>query len=276
MGSILIILTACAASLVFCGCRPNGPPPEKPAGKSHDHGNQHGHANDAGGSALMVHAEPADFQAGEPVALTLMIHRPDGSMVNDFETVHEKKVHLIIVREGLDEFAHIHPELDNTGNMRATFSFPVGGRYLLYADHKPSGGRQATAVAEVNVPGDAPTPRKLSPNVPGTVKGGNITAKVSVDNARSGGETKIAFSLADSEGKPVTDLQPYLGAMGHLVVISADGKRYVHAHPLNADRTTPSVVEFEAHFTASGLYKGWGQFRRQDKVDTVPFVIRVD
>ena len=107
-------------------------------------------------------------------------------MVSDFETVHEKKVHLIIVHEGLDEFAHIHPEIDQAGHMTAPFSFPVGGKYFLYADHKPADEMQETAVAEVDVSGDAPTPKKLSPDVAGIIKGDKMTADVTVENGGAG------------------------------------------------------------------------------------------
>ena len=87
--------------------------------------------------------------------------------------------------------------------------------------------------------------------------------------------TGITFTLADSAGKPVTDLQPYLGAMGHLVVISSDGKDYVHAHPIE-DAKASGPVAFMAHFPHVGIYKGWGQFRRADVVHDVPFVVKID
>ena len=271
MRSLLISLTAWAPLVPLCGCKPDATAPAtKPTAELHDH------AAKASSSALMAQVEPAEFQAGEPVTLKLMIHRRDGSMVNDFETVHEKKVHLIIVREGLDEFAHIHPEIDQAGHMTAPFLFPVGGKYFLYADHKPADETQATAVAEVDVSGHAPTPKKLSPNVPGTVKGDDLTAEVAVDNGGAGSSSTLSFRLADEKGKPIADLEPYLGAMGHLVVISADGKEYVHAHPLASDDRTSSVVNFDAHFPAAGIYKGWGQFQRQRKVFTIPFVIKVE
>src|SRR5258708_4450323 len=81
-----------------------------------------GHAGGHAESMLMVRTEPADVKPGEPVKLSLMIHDAAGAMVKDFETVHEKKLHLIIVRDGLDRFAHIHPEIDPPGNITATFT----------------------------------------------------------------------------------------------------------------------------------------------------------
>ena len=66
-----------------------------------------------------------------------------------------------------------------------------------------------------------------------------------------------------------------MGAMGHLVVLSGDGKEYVHAHPADG-KSAPGVVAFQAHFPRAGLYKGWGQFRWKDTVRVVPFVVKVD
>lgn len=65
-----------------------------------------------------------------------------------------------------------------------------------------------------------------------------------------------------------------MGAMGHLVILSADGKEYVHAHPADG-KTAPGVVAFQAHFPKAGLYKGWGQFKRGGQVRVVPFVVNL-
>ena len=115
-----------------------------------------GHAKDHGKTMLMVETEPATVTTGKPTTLKMMIHGPDGKIVNDFAVVHEQKVHLIIVRDGLDQFAHLHPEINAAGNLTMTYTFPTGGTYRLYADHQPVGGAQATATAEVKVAGEAP------------------------------------------------------------------------------------------------------------------------
>ncbi len=107
------------------------------------------------------------------------------------------------------------------------------------------------------------------------VPGDGLRAKIAVEGASGGGEATITFDLSDAAGKPVEDLQPYMGAMGHLVVLSGDGKEYVHAHPAEAKPGTSSRVVFRAHIMKPGLYKGWGQFRRMDTVRVVPFVFKV-
>ncbi len=83
---------------------------------------------------------------------------------------------------------------------------------------------------------------------------------MSVIRSKAGGETTIRFEISDPAGTPVTDLQTYMGAMGHLVVLSQDGKQYVHAHPADDKKAMSNVVAFNAHFPQAGLYKGWGQF----------------
>jgi len=134
---------------------------------------------------LMVRTEPADVKPGEAVKLNLMIHDAAGAMVKDFETVHEKKLHLIIVRDGLDRFAHIHPEIDAAGNITATFTFPTPGKYRLYADHKPTGKDPAIAIAEVNVAGTPPPKPDLVPNAPGRVTG-DLAADIAIEKAKAG------------------------------------------------------------------------------------------
>lgn len=223
---------------------------------------------------LMVTTQPERPQAGQPTTLRLMLHDAAGTLLKDFETVHEQKTHLIIVRDALDQFAHIHPVMDANGNMTAPFTFPTGGKYRLYVDYKATGQPQATAVAEVEITGTAPSAPPLVRNTPGKVDGEGLQADVSIENARPEKEAILTFTLTDRAGKPLTDLQPYLGAMGHLVILSADGKEYVHSHPAEG-KTTNHIVAFEAHFAKPGLYKGWGQFLRQGKVRIVPFIMEV-
>jgi hypothetical protein len=108
------------------------------------------------------------------------------------------------------------------------------------------------------------------------VRGDGLTADVAIENAGPGGEAMVRFKLFDANGRPVQDLQPYLGEWGHLNVIGSDGREYVHAHPQNrGPRDAPNVVVFHAGFRNGGLYKGWGQFQRGDAVHVVPFIIDV-
>jgi hypothetical protein len=263
--------------LAHSGCASKTNEHEKPDHHSSSADPHAGHVMSAQRSALMITTEPAEVSPGTPVHLQMMIHAADGKMVRKFETTHEKLVHLIIVRDGLDRFAHEHPAVDDEGNITIDFAFPEPGTYHLFADHKPAGASLAVAVGNLKVAGEIRPAAKLSPNAPGRVSVDGIVADVGIENAQAGSAAKITFTLFDKQKQPIADLQPYLGAMGHLVVISADATEYVHAHPSGDAKSAPDGrVAFEAHFAKPGLYKGWGQFQRSGTILTVPFILRVD
>jgi len=86
---------------------------------------------------------------------------------------------------------------------------------------------------------------------------------------------KLTFTLTDEKtNQPVSDLQPYLGAIGHVVILSEDGERYVHVHAEEGQSMGPDAV-FEATFPRSGIYKLWGQFQRNQQVFTAAYVVNV-
>ena len=99
----------------------------------------------------------------------------------------------------------------------------------------------------MEVAGTPPPRPELVPNTPGRVEAGGLAADIALVGAKAGRAARISFTLFDAAGRPVTDLQPYLGAMGHLVVLSADGEEYVHSHPLEG-KSSRGAVEFESTF----------------------------
>ena len=265
-----LIFATLIAAAVACA-----PSKAQPAAEHSGHEAGHHAGHESGhDSMLMVQTVPATPVVGQPVALKMMIHDADGAMVREFEVEHEKLVHLIIVRDGLDEFAHVHPEVDKKGNLTITHTFPKAGKYRLFADHKAKGKSASVARATLEVSGDKAAPAKLVVNAPGKVTAEGVAAEIELKNAKAGKESEIRFQLSNEAGKPIEKLQPYLGARGHLVVISADGTQYVHAHPMD-EQTAANEVVFMSHFPAAGTYKGWGQFRIAEKVRTVPFVVQI-
>lgn len=266
-------LLAITATAFAVGC--NQPHTGHTTG-GHAHGGEHhtyrGH--DASAHTLEVRsATPAT--AGEQVQLSLVVRGDDGSPVTAFETVHGERVHLIIVREGLDQFTHLHPAVSPSGELTFTHSFPVGGTYRLFADYHPTSGKPTVATGSIAVSGPTPTTGALVTDVPGEVRGDGLAAGVTVAPAPSGHGVRVEFRVRDERGQAITDLEPYLGELGHMVLLSEDASRYVHVHPAGGDKGTGTVA-FEAHFPAPGLYKGWGQFQRAGRVYTLPLVTRAE
>jgi hypothetical protein len=85
----------------------------------------------------------------------------------------------------------------------------------------------------------------------------------------------MTFHLTDElSGKPITDLQPYLGAVGHVVILSENTEQYLHVHPTD-ERAAGPDAKFSTTFPGSGVYKIWGQFKRDGQLSTVSFVVNV-
>ncbi|SEN82258.1 hypothetical protein [Lihuaxuella thermophila] len=244
------------------------------------HGTEH--RSDSSGKAgdTKVHAawafSDSKPRAGQPQQLTIQINGHDGKPVQDFEINHEKKMHLIIVSQDLSYFHHIHPEFKGNGKFQITTQFPHGGKYKLIADLIPKGGTQTTQTTWVDVEGTPAKSADLKPDqtMVQTVDGKEI--KLSFDKEiKPGQEVMLNFQIKDAKTKqPVTDLQPYLGAVGHVVILSADTENYLHVHPMDEKATGPDA-RFHTTFPRGGIYKIWGEFQHQGKVFTVSYVVNV-
>jgi hypothetical protein len=107
-----------------------------------------------------------------------------------------------------------------------------------------------------------------------TVEG--LRVRLDATGLKAGREAMLRFTLADaSSGAPISDLEPFLGAAGHMLLVNADLTEASHAHPEEQAARGPSV-SFEPRMPAAGLYKLWVQFQRKGQVITAPFVVRVE
>lgn len=220
-------------------------------------------------------------EAGKPTALRFTIRdTKTKAAVKDFDIAHTKVFHLLMASRDLSWFTHEHPEAQPDGTFTISQVFPSGGLYRVYADVAPRGAGSQILGTTLTVRGAAPKPVPLVPSaLKNTVDG--ITANVSLASpVPVGRSTSIAFKLSDAlSGQPLTDLEPYLGAFGHLMIIHQDGQTVVHSHPAEDEaglaQSRKGTVLFNARFPKPGLYKAWGQFQRAGKVVTIPFVLKI-
>jgi uncharacterized membrane protein len=206
-----------------------------------------------------------------------------GEMVSNLLVVHEHLLHLIIVSEGLSFFDHVHPVRQADGSFTLDYKFPHGGQFLLFADITPSGERAQVFRLRVTVTGENPPATKISmsPTLAREIGPYHVEMIVQPRTLVAERETQLAFRL-ELDGKPVTDLNPYIGAMGHCVIISEDTQCYLHSHPqqfvaaLPPDARGGPEVAFHTMFPKPGRYKVWGQFKRGDNIIVADFVVNVE
>ena len=217
---------------------------------------------------LAASHSPALLRPGQPVTITLRVLDPKtGRPVRNFEIVHEKLLHLFIVSENLEFFAHDHPVLQPDGSFRLVTTLPYGGMYRLLADYYPSGSVPQLAVNTLFVSG-ATTPAALVVSLAPS-RATNLTAALRLEPQQpvAGLETKLFFTLTPAEG-----LEPYLGAAGHMLAASADLIDLLHLHPF---LSSAGNIQFNIIFPRPGLYRVWTQFQRESVVNTVIFTIPV-
>jgi len=220
-----------------------------------------------------LQADPARPRSGEPVRLSLVVtEQSAGEPLLDFELLHDRLMHLILVSEDLSVFEHIHPRL-LAGAFESDIAFPRAGLWKLWAEAKPAGSRASVLAAfRLRVAGED------RPHAP--VEAGTPGYAVELDHGDlvQHQPVRLTFRVRRADGTAVTDLEPLMGAGGHCVIVSEDLKDFVHVHPQSETardwRGGPEVA-FETAFHRPGGYAAWGQFQHAGQLLTAPFRLQV-
>jgi hypothetical protein len=238
---------------------------------------------------LTVKTTPRIVKAGVPVKFTFTATHPmTGEQVRTFELVHDKLYHLFVLSRDLEFFQHLHPEPEKDGSFSLETTLPQPGHYVLFSDFFPKGGGSqvittpiVTAGFDGDVTSSIPT---LAPESvwDKTVDGSRVQMKVEPSVLLAGEDLDVPVHFTDAAtGAAVNDLQRYLGAFAHALILSEDMIDFIHTHPeeqLEGTNITggggPDVV-FHALFPRPGRYRMWLQFQRHDKLSTAVFTFRV-
>ena len=210
--------------------------------------------------------------AGTSSELALHVLGPDGRPVTAYTPTHDRDLHLILVRRDGGGYQHLHPARDPAGRWSVPVTLPAAGSYKVFADTAPAGRAEAlTLAADLQVPGDF-RPAPLPP-VSRTAQVDGYTVTLSGD--LTAGRSSAVSLRVSRDGRPVTDLEPYLGAYGHLVSLRAGDLAYLHTHPDGApgDGRTPAGpdVAFGVDVPTAGTYRLHLDFKHAGVVRTAEF-----
>jgi YHS domain-containing protein len=233
--------------------------------------------------------------AGKPVELAFTIrYAKSKALVREYELIHERLFHLLLVSDDLSRFEHQHPSRGADGIFRKTWTFPRPGRYTLYADFTPADGDNQVKPLPLVVGGGPEKTVALTAESKLVKQVGDYRVELQLRPGliRMEKPVVLTYTIRDRAGRPMRDMQPFIGAPGHLIAISQDREQVIHTHAIHGSADKPAesgavhvtpamstekgpAFSFKLTTPTAGLYRVWAQFMHRNRVLTVPWTLDV-
>lgn len=252
-----------------------------PGTGAHDHGSvagaDQGAAAEPGGLAVSSGGYTlvplaTELAAGRPGQLRFQVRDVQRRPVTRFAVVHDKPMHLIVVRRDLTGYQHLHPTMSPDGTWAVPVTLPQPGAWRAYADFTVVADNGAQSALTLGVDLVAPgryEPRPLpAATTSTTVDGFTVGYQGS---PQAGVTVPLTFRIDGAAGGAV--LQRYLGAYGHLVALREGDLGYLHVHP--EPELAGGQVKFWLTTPGPGRYRLYLDFQVANKVHTAEFTLTV-
>lgn len=300
------ILTSTAVFVLVAACSPPQPaaaPPPSAAATG-------GHSNHDHASSVTITAAPSGpYQVGQPITLTLRLTGANGQPIsaNDLAVKHEHRLHVMVVDAGLEDYVHAHPTANADGTFGFTFTPRLNRPYRLWADfalsahhsgnaaetdhghdhgedEHPQGGdhrNSGVTYASVNLPVGAGAVPAIAATQNLSVEANGLKFQLSLESApRAGQVTRVRLAVADTAGRPYTQLEPLMGAFAHVVGFNPGATTMMHVHPDGAEPTDASArggptLAFTLEPEAAGPQRLFVQVKVNGREVAVPFTLVV-
>lgn len=250
---------------------------------------------------LKLTSDIGGIQPGQTTKISYEIINDKGEVLKDYTVAHEKIMHFIVVRKDLQYFQHLHPDFNQqAGEFSINVTFPTDGPYRIFPDFTPTPENPEKLTVTVN--------RDLNVGDMSKYKPQAVVADTSTNKTVDG--LKVSYTFPDTlkaqtpidyelvveqpgEKEPVM-LEPYLGAMGHGVILRESNLDFIHTHAEGMDMTDmgsmsmdtgsmgnmvhkgePDTMDFSATFPEPGTYKIFTQFQVNGKVHTSDYTVNV-
>lgn len=273
---------------------------DKTMQKDHNGMNMSKEQTTSGTYKLQLLSSTNNLKPNEETTIKYKIVDDKSDVLKKFEFDHTKLMHFIVIRKDLQDFQHLHPDFNqNTGVFTIPVTFSDAGKYRLFADFTPAGSsmgsdgmmQSTTPYQEVNV-GDLAqyTPQDVTPDTDTTktVDGYQIDYSVP-QNIQAGKEVKIMLHVTQ-DGNPVTNMEEYLGAQAHGIILKKDTLDFAHIHAMGSsmnhmmngqamhmEMTNKGPdINFSYSFPSKGTYKLFTQFQLDGKVITTDYTFQIN
>jgi hypothetical protein len=221
---------------------------------------------------VKLSSTPQVIEAGKPTNFSISITE-DGKIVA-LDVVHEMKMHLLVMNEELTWFDHVHPKEQADGTYSVSETFPGEGKYLLFTDYKPVGESSGSVkLQEIDVKGTPLNTVKMDTEKL-VSKVDNYTVTLTNGNDLKTERGQVLKFTVEKDGKKLEekDIEQYLAASAHIVMVAKETKDFLHIHPMS-DKNFP--IYAETQIKKAGLYRMWVQFKTNGKIHTADFTVNV-
>ncbi|MGE3913632.1 MAG: heavy metal translocating P-type ATPase, partial [Chloroflexota bacterium] len=229
----VVALAVGTAALAYAqpGMADNDSHDAAPAG-SHTEG-AGAHSSAPTGQTAVAVTMPDAVTPGQAATFTYQFtDRATAGPASDIVDSHERPVHLIAVSQDLAQFQHIHPAPTGApGQFQIATTFPTDGSYLLFAEAQRASGEEILDRQSLSVGGTGSQGAQLTEDLASKTAGPIRVSLSGADALRAGQPATLTFRLENrSTGRPIQNMQPYLGAPAHLVILSEDAAQFAHTH----------------------------------------------
>lgn len=196
----------------------------------------------------------------------LIIELKDKSgKVPALEVSHEKIMHLIVISSDLSDYHHLHPEDKGDGKYGQRIDLS-NGNYKVFVDINPKDLDYLVKPIHISIGSTHKDSfkNKLVADTNFTKTTNGQTVELITDTMEVIKEVTFNFDVKDATP------EPYLGALGHVVITDEIGEKFIHVHPMSEKETV-----FMTQFDERGMYKMWAEFKLKGEVIVYPFVIEV-
>jgi hypothetical protein len=200
-------------------------------------------------------------EAGKELQLKFKLNKNGKPM--ELKLLHERLGHLILVRNDLRHFDHLHPKYEN-GVFTATKTFPASGEYRLWLEFT-DGILEHIIDYSLNVTGmqEMPEPDTL----------GGLAVNIQTSELQQDKRGYLNFAVTEND-KPIPITEKLLGADAHLIIIKSTLDEFEHLHDETGDKDNLLAFSYTPEY--SGDYEAWVEFAKDGKEQMAKFDLTVE
>jgi len=176
------------------------------------------------------------------------------------------------------------------------YTFPKDGRYMVSVDFMERGYIFSDQFyLNVGTPGAMGGPGPADYSTRKNFDGYEVTFHASPSTLKAGEPATLDYHI-EKDGKPVTNMEPYLAVPMHISIIREDLMGFLHTHGLLPvsfvgkllgesihashlflpDKFGPDIEATNFAFPSAGIFHVYGEFQVNGKVVVTQFTVKVE